>query len=72
MKYALILMTRLAFLTLLFESSRAQHGEQLDAQSGATDLVFLIDRDGSNERRIGEGRWPDWSPDGKQDRKSVV
>ena len=28
--------------------------------------IFLIDRDGTHEQRIGEGRWPDWSPDGKE------
>jgi Tol biopolymer transport system component len=28
--------------------------------------IYLIERDGSNERRIGDGRWPDWSPDGKE------
>lgn len=27
--------------------------------------IFLINRDGTEERRICDGRWPDWSPDGK-------
>jgi Tol biopolymer transport system component len=49
MKCALILMTRLAFLTLLFEPSRAQHGEQLDAQSDATDLVLAQQPGGEAE-----------------------
>jgi WD40-like Beta Propeller Repeat len=30
------------------------------------EAIFLIDRDGSNERKIAAGRWPDWSPDGKK------
>jgi hypothetical protein len=30
------------------------------------DEIFLIDRDGSHEKTIGEGRWPDSSPDGKE------
>jgi hypothetical protein len=28
--------------------------------------VFVIGFDGEGERRLCEGRWPDWSPDGKQ------
>ena len=28
--------------------------------------IFVIDRDGTGQRRIGPGRWPDWSPDGSR------
>jgi Tol biopolymer transport system component len=28
--------------------------------------VFRIDVDGKNERRLGPGRWPEWSPDGRK------
>lgn len=28
--------------------------------------MYVIKRDGTEEQRICEGRWPDWSPDGKR------
>ena len=28
--------------------------------------VYIINTDGSGEKRIGPGRWPDWSPDGNE------
>jgi Tol biopolymer transport system component len=28
--------------------------------------IFVVNRDGTGERPIGDGRWPQWSPDGKQ------
>ena len=28
--------------------------------------MYILGRDGTGEQRLCEGRWPDWSPDGKQ------
>jgi Tol biopolymer transport system component len=39
--------------------------ERIGGRQGATPVIFLIGRDGSNLRRLARGRSPSWSPDGK-------
>ncbi len=42
---------------------RARRGER--ASEEVPPGVFVVNRDGSDVRRIVDGRWPEWSPSGK-------
>ncbi len=37
-----------------------------ESEPGREPDIYVINADGTNERKLRAGRWPDWSPDGRQ------